>query len=109
MIADEHLGTLLINRAAPVIERIAAKRLEPLSDLNPAARARTAATALAYVRHVGNAAAMARELDLHPQTVRYRIARLRELLGDQLDDADARFELEAALRSVDVLVPTISA
>jgi DNA-binding PucR family transcriptional regulator len=56
------------------------------------------ATALAYVQHHANAAAMARALHLHPQTARYRIARLRELLGDQLDDPDARFELEAALR-----------
>ena len=55
-------------------------------------------TALAYVRHGGNAVAMAAELHVHPQTARYRIARLRELLGDQLDDPDARFELELALR-----------
>jgi DNA-binding PucR family transcriptional regulator len=38
-------------------------------------------------------------MQVHPQTARYRIARLRELLGDQLDDPDARFELEIALRS----------
>ena len=55
-------------------------------------------TALAYVRHGGNAVAMAAELHVHPQTARYRIARLRELLGEQLDDPDARFELELALR-----------
>ena len=42
---------------------------------------------------------MARALALHPQTARYRLARLRELLGDQLDDPDARFELELALRA----------
>ena len=42
---------------------------------------------------------MARALDLHAQTVRYRLARLRELLGDQLDDPDARLELELALRA----------
>jgi DNA-binding PucR family transcriptional regulator len=41
---------------------------------------------------------MAAELHLHPQTVRYRTARLRELLGGQLEDPDARFELEVALR-----------
>ena len=41
---------------------------------------------------------MARALHLHPQTARYRTARLRELLGDQLDDPDALFELEIALR-----------
>jgi DNA-binding PucR family transcriptional regulator len=42
---------------------------------------------------------MAAELHLHPQTVRYRVARMRELLGDALDDPDARFELELALRA----------
>jgi DNA-binding PucR family transcriptional regulator len=42
---------------------------------------------------------MARALHVHPQTARYRLAQLRELLGDQLDDPDARFELELALRS----------
>ena len=56
-------------------------------------------TALAYLDHQGNAVAMARALHLHPQTVRYRVNRLRELLGEQLDDPDARFELEVALRS----------
>jgi hypothetical protein len=101
VVADEHLATLLTSVAAPVVERIVEMRLAPLRALTPAARDRMAATALAYVQHVGNAAAMARTLRLHPQTARYRIARLRELLGDQLDDADARFELEAALRAVE--------
>jgi DNA-binding PucR family transcriptional regulator len=42
---------------------------------------------------------MATAMHVHPQTARYRIARLRELLGDQLDDPDARFELQLALRA----------
>jgi hypothetical protein len=98
-VADEHLGALLVHEAAPVVERIAARRLAPLTELTPSSRSRMASTALAYVQHAGNAAAMARDLHLHPQTARYRIARLRELLGDQVDDPDARFELEAALRA----------
>ena len=56
-------------------------------------------TALAYVQHQGNAAAMAGTLGVHAQTARYRVRRLRELLGDPLDDPDARFELELALRA----------
>ena len=55
--------------------------------------------ALAYVQHQGNASAMARMLGVHAQTARYRLRRLRELLGDSLDDPDARFELELALRA----------
>ena len=42
---------------------------------------------------------MARALHLHPQTIRYRLTRLRGLFGDSLTDADDRFELELALRS----------
>ena len=39
-------------------------------------------------------------LHVHPQTVRYRLAALRELLGDAtLADPEARFELELALRA----------
>jgi len=33
-----------------------------------------------------------------PQTVRYRIARRSELLGDALQTPDGRFELELGLR-----------
>jgi DNA-binding PucR family transcriptional regulator len=42
---------------------------------------------------------MAGMLGVHAQTARYRLRRLRELLGDSLDDPDARFELELALRA----------
>jgi hypothetical protein len=95
---DEHLVDLLLLDGRALVERLAALRLAALDDLTPSARRRMAETAYAYVREGGNAAAMARALDLHPQTVRYRLARLRELLGDQLDDPDARLELELALR-----------
>ena len=47
----------------------------------------------------GNAAAMARALGVHPQTARYRLRGLRELLGDAIDDPDARLEIELALRA----------
>ena len=97
-LADDHLAALLLHEGAVVVERVARHRLAPLDALTPKARERMARTALAYVQHHGNAAAMARDLHVHPQTARYRIAGLRELLGDQLDDPDGRFELEAALR-----------
>jgi hypothetical protein len=96
--ADDHLPDLLLFEGAALTARIAARRLEALRGLTPKAAERMRETALAHVRHGGNAVAMATELQIHPQTARYRIARLRELLGDQLDDPDARFELELALR-----------
>jgi hypothetical protein len=97
---EDRLGDLLILIAGPLVRRLASRRLSPLESLTDKAAARMSETALAYVRHGGNSVAMARELHVHPQTARYRMARLRELLGEQLDDPDARFELEAALRGL---------
>jgi len=96
---DDHLAALLLFESRDLAARIAARRLAPFDDLTPKARARMRETTLAHLRHDGNAVAMATEMHVHPQTARYRIARLRELLGEQLDDPDARFELELALRA----------
>jgi PucR-like helix-turn-helix protein len=97
--AEDHLADLLLAGSPTITSLLAARRLAPLEDLTERARERMRETALAYVRHHGNAVAMAAELHLHPQTARYRIARLRELFGDDLDDPEARFELEIALRA----------
>ena len=97
--AEDRLVELLLHESEPLTDRIAVRRLAPLEELTPRARERMEETALAFVQQQGNAAAMARALHLHPQTARYRRARLRELLGEQLDDPDARFEIELALRA----------
>lgn len=97
--AEEHLADLLLASNPTAASLLAARRLAPLEGLTERARERMRETALAYVRHRGNAVAMAAELHLHPQTVRYRLTRLRALFGSDLDDPDARFELELALRA----------
>jgi hypothetical protein len=97
--AEERLRDVLLYEGSGLVERIAARRLAPLDPLTPKARRRMEETALAYVQRQGNAVAMASALGVHPQTARYRTARLRELLGTGLDDPDARFELELALRA----------
>jgi PucR C-terminal helix-turn-helix domain len=96
--ADDHLANLLLLEGRALVTRIASRRLAPLDGLTEKARERMRETALAYVRHGGNAVAMATALHVHPQTARNRIGHLRELFGDQLDDPDVRFELEIALR-----------
>jgi hypothetical protein len=97
--AEDHLADLLLATNPTITSLIATRRLAPLEDLTERAQERMRETALAYVRHHGNAVAMSTELHVHPQTARYRITRLRELFGDDLDDPDARFELEIALRA----------
>jgi hypothetical protein len=99
LVVEDRLADLVVLRSAEIADRVAGRRLASLEGLTEKAAARMRATALAYVRHGGNSVAMAEELHVHPQTARYRIARLRELLGGQLEDADARFELELALRA----------
>ena len=97
--AEDALTGLLLFENGPLVERLAARRLAAFDALTPKARRRMEETALAYVQQQGNAAAMSRALGLHAQTARYRLSRLRELLGDTLDDPDGRFELELALRA----------
>jgi hypothetical protein len=100
LVAEDHLLELLLAANPTINSLLATRRLAPLEDLTPRARERMRETALAYVRHRGNAVAMAAELHLHPQTARYRLTRLRELFGEALDDPDARLELELALRAL---------
>jgi hypothetical protein len=97
--AEDALAELLLFENEALVERLAARRLAAFDALTPKARRRMEETALAYVQQQGNAAAMARSLGLHAQTARYRLSRLRELLGDTIDDPDGRFELELALRA----------
>ena len=59
------------------------------------------ATLRAWVDQPGQVQRIAAALHVHPQTVRYRLGQLRELLGDALDDADARFAFALALRARD--------
>jgi hypothetical protein len=99
LVVDEHLADLLVLDSGALGERVAAAHLGPFEALTDKAAERMLETAHAYIRQQGNAVAVARELHVHPQTARYRLARLRELLGDRLDDPDSRFELEVALRS----------
>ena len=62
----------------------------------PAARGEQ--TLRAWLDAHGDVTATAATLHVHPQTVRYRLAGLRETFGDALDDSAARLELAIALR-----------
>jgi hypothetical protein len=97
--AEEHLAALVLHAEPGLAAELAARRLAPLDGLRGRAPERLAATLLAWLDHHGSAPAVARELGVHPQTVRHRLRRLRELFGDALDDPAARFELTLALRA----------
>jgi hypothetical protein len=95
----EHLADLLLLAEHTVLEDLAARRLAPLEALRPGPRSRLRATLLSWLKHHGQRAAMAAELDVHEQTVGYRVNQLREVFGEELNDPQARFELELVLRA----------
>jgi hypothetical protein len=96
--AEDHLADLALQSAPEVMAALRARVLAPLDGETPRSRERLAATLSGWLRHAGARAAVAEELGVHPQTVRYRVARLRELFGARIDDPEARFELMLALR-----------
>jgi PucR C-terminal helix-turn-helix domain len=98
VVADDHLGTLVARGDEAALRDLAARRLEPLASETPASRARLTETLRAWLDHQGEVARVAAELHVHPQTVRYRLNRLRERFGEALDHPDGRFELGLALR-----------
>jgi hypothetical protein len=102
--ADEHLAALVVHADPDALADLAARRLAALDALTPMQRARMQSTLAAWLAHHGSVTEAAAELVVHPQTVRYRVARLRELLGEELDDPDARFELTLALRASRAIV-----
>jgi hypothetical protein len=88
LLRDDDMAGALVQRALGPVERLAAPERERLLE--------TLSAWLAHQRHTPGIAA---ELHVHPQTVRYRIGKLRELLGEALDTPDGRLELELALRA----------
>ncbi|WP_354699169.1 hypothetical protein DSM112329_04877 [Paraconexibacter sp. AEG42_29] len=98
--ADDHLLTLLLHGGgdASLATDLAARVLRPLEGLTGAARGRTVQTLRAWLDNPGRIQQIAQLLEVHPQTVRYRVARLYERFGEGLDDPDHRFELALALR-----------
>jgi hypothetical protein len=98
VIAEEHLATLLLTADRGLAADLAASRLAPLAQLADGPRARLTETLRAWLDRPGQVQAVAAELGVHPQTVRYRLRQLRELFGTRLEDPEARFELSLALR-----------
>ena len=97
--ADDHLLALILAADQGLAAALADRELAPLGALTPAGRARAVETLRAWLDAHGDIAVAAESLHVHAQTVRYRLARVRETLGDAvLDDPDRRLALTLALR-----------
>jgi DNA-binding PucR family transcriptional regulator len=96
--ARDRTGELLLRSDRRLAAELAADRLAPLTGLTPGSRRRLRETLRVWLAEQGRLGAVAHRLAIHPQTARYRLARLRELFGAALDDPESRFWLEVALR-----------
>jgi hypothetical protein len=96
--ATDHLSDLILFQDRELAGLLARTRLAGLDDLPAGERDRLTETLAAWLAHQRHTPAIAEELHVHPQTVRYRIAKLRELLGEDMETGEGRFELALALR-----------
>lgn len=99
VLVDDALAELLLHRDPELRDALVRRRLAPLEGARAGSRERLAETLLAWLALRGARQAVADLLHVHTQTVAYRVGVLRELFGDALDEPDARFELELALRA----------
>jgi hypothetical protein len=97
LFADEHLDALIVHRDRRLLEALREDQLRPLSAAPPGSRAALQQTLRSWLVHMGNRREVSEELGVHPQTVRYRLGRVRELFGEALDDPAVRLRLLLAL------------
>ena len=97
LLTDDHLVTLLLAADPGVADDLAAAVLAGLDTLPAPTRVRLQDTLRAWLLHAGERGAAAASLHVHPQTVRYRMTQVRELLGGAVDDPAQRLGLLLAL------------
>jgi len=78
-------------------EDLRRRALAPLRDLRSSTADRLTETLRSWLLHQGQRDAVAADLFVHAQTVRYRMSQLRELYGERLQDPLTILELTVAL------------
>jgi sugar diacid utilization regulator len=93
---DDEWTALALHRGAAAATGARVAELGPLGALRAHDEANEAGyvdTLYEWLRHPGDPRAAARELRIHPNTLRYRMRRLLELVPLNLDDPDVRLAL----------------
>ncbi len=94
---DAHLVELVLGADRDAGEDLRRRALAPLAQLRANTAERLAETLRSWLLHQGQRDAVAADLFVHAQTVRYRMNQLRELYGDKLNDPQTVLELIVAL------------
>ncbi|WP_208092261.1 PucR family transcriptional regulator [Blastococcus xanthinilyticus] len=98
--ADVHVESLMLQLAdlAAAEGHRTAGPVARLAAYDEAHRTQLVETLRAWLDAHGDAIAAAAQVHVHPNTFRYRLRRIRELGGIDLDDADSRFAAMVELR-----------
>lgn len=97
---DEHLVELVLGADSDAVEDLRRRALAPLTELGTTAAERLAETLRSWLLNQGSREAVAAELFVHPQTVRYRMTQIRQAYGDRLKDPNTILELTVALGAI---------
>ena len=81
------------------VEEFIREWLGSLLDYDARRKAELVRTLTQYLEHGGNYDATAAELSVHKSTLKYRLQRIRELTGVELNDPDVHFNLQLATRA----------
>ncbi|HEU0101817.1 MAG TPA: helix-turn-helix domain-containing protein [Mycobacteriales bacterium] len=94
---EDALAALVVGADPLALAELTGRRLAAFADLTDKSRDRLLDTLRSWLAHQGDRQSVAADLAVHPQTVRYRLGLLRDLLGADLDDPRRRFELSLVL------------
>jgi hypothetical protein len=101
---EDHLVELVVTADSRALADLREQALAPLAGERDSTVTKLVETLRSWLLHQGRRDEVAAELFVHPQTVRYRVTRLRELYGDRLRDPRWLLMLTIAL-STDPLTP----
>jgi len=94
---EDHLVQLVLGADHEAGDDLRREVLAPLDRLRPNTAERLAETLRSWLLHQGQRDAVAADLFVHAQTVRYRMTQLRELFGERLNDPQTVLKLIVAL------------
>lgn len=99
--AEEHLAALLVHSDGALTELLRTRLFAPLEAMTDKQQDRLLETLRAWLDSQANVVEIAERLQVHPQTVRYRMRQLQATFGELLRDPAARFEMELVLRATE--------
>lgn len=97
VVATDHLAELVVGADWELLMELRERVLRPLAGTSEAKRDALEETLAAWLGYAGDRHRIAESLHVHPQTVSYRLQRLRDLFGDALDEPAQRLALQLVL------------